>query len=130
MSNFIIWYDFNFQQLYDTGFMGLALGSHLRGGIWLVMTDNDLQDFFTKLYTPVDSRFLIPRQLSKQVVLTEVYRMGRSYPLQQNNFAVWTPEEGLVCTTESLLKRRSNFQGLVMNGLVDDVSSLFLNSAS
>ena len=94
----------------------------LRGGIWLLMTDAQLYGLIEKVYIPVDSTFLTFRQHSRNVVLTETYRVGRGLPLQRHDVGMWTPGEGLEYIPQSLLKRRSDFHGFGITILVDYVS--------
>jgi len=47
-------------------------------------------------------------------ILTELYRVSPTYPLQSYLFGNWTAERGLSVSTVGFYKRRNNLQGLVM----------------
>jgi len=47
-------------------------------------------------------------------MLTELYRVSPTYPLQTYLFGNWTAEKGLSVSTVGFYKRRNNLQGLVM----------------
>ena len=87
---------------------------------------NNLNYYFTTLDTPLDSRVLIAYQLSSEVMFTEIYKVDQYFPLQEKEFGIWSQQEGLVCNTESFLKRRSDFQGFVIKALIQSVSRSYL----
>ena len=117
-SNYIIWYDLTFLQF---KYQRMVL---LRRGTWLFITNTELYDFFKTMNASIDSKFLVARQLPSKVLLTEMYQLEDEFPLQEKDFAIWTPQQGLVCIAESFLKRRSNFQGLPLKALTQSVSTL------
>ena len=60
------------------------------------------------------------------VVLTEVYRVSPTIPLQTYRFGNWTAGGGLTWPSQDLYRRRNNLQGIVLRVAVNDVMYLHL----
>jgi hypothetical protein len=81
---------------------------------WLLFLDTNtsLEQFFTNINIPFDCQFLVAQpQNDHVVVLTEVYRVNSTLPLQTYRFGNWTAGGGLTGPSEGLYKRRNNLQG-------------------
>ena len=81
---------------------------------WLLFLDTNtsLEYFFTDINIPFDCQFLVAQPQSDHVVvLTEVYRVRPTLPLQTYRFGNWTVGGGLTWPSEGLYKRRNNLQG-------------------
>jgi len=57
-------------------------------------------------------------------ILTELYRVSPTYPLQSYQFGNWTAERGLSVSTVGFYKRRNNLQGLVMKTGTSEVRAV------
>jgi hypothetical protein len=60
------------------------------------------------------------------VVLTEVYRVSATLPLQTYRFGNWTAGGGLTWPSQSLYSRRHNLQGIVLRVAANNVMYLHL----
>jgi hypothetical protein len=60
------------------------------------------------------------------VVLTEVYHVSPTLPLQTYRFGNWTAGGGLTWPSQSLYCRRHNLQGIVLRVAVNNVMYLHL----
>jgi hypothetical protein len=81
---------------------------------WLLFLDTNtsLEQFFTDINIPFNCQFLVAQTQSDHVVvLTEVYRVRPTLPLQTYRFGNWTVGGGLSCRSEGLYTRRNNLQG-------------------
>ena len=81
--------------------------------IWLLFLDTNtsLEQFFTDINIPFDCQFLVAQPQSDHVVvLTEVYRVSPTLPLQTYRFGNWTAGRGLTWPAEDLYRRRNNLQ--------------------
>jgi hypothetical protein len=94
-----------FQSLSDT---------YSSGAIWLLFLDTNtsLEQFFTHINIPFYCQFLVAQpQTDHVVVLTEVYRVSPTFPLQTYRFGNWTAGGGLNWPSQGLYRRRNNLQG-------------------
>ena len=85
--------------------------------IWLLFLDTNtsLEQFFTDINIPFDCQFLVAQpQTDHVVVLTEVYRVSSTLPLQTYSFANWTAGGCLTWPSEGLYRRRNNLKGLTV----------------
>ena len=85
--------------------------------IWLLFLDTNtsLEQFFTDFNVPFDCQFLVAQPQSDHVVvLTEVYRVSPTLPLQTYCFGNWTAGGGLTWPKEGLYMRRKNLKGLTI----------------
>jgi hypothetical protein len=84
---------------------------------WLLFLDTNtsLEQFFTGINIPFDCQFLVAQpQGDHVVVLTEVYRVSPTLPLQTYRFGNWTAGGGLTWPSQGLYRRRKNLPGLVL----------------
>jgi len=87
--------------------------------IWLQFLDTNtsLELFFTDINIPFDCQFLVAQPQSDHVVvLTEVYRVSPTLPLQTYRFGNWTAGGGLTWPSQGLYMRRNNLKGLTIPG--------------
>jgi hypothetical protein len=87
------------------------------GAIWLLFLDTNtsLEQFFTDINIPFDCQFLVAQPQGDHVfVLTEVYRVSPTLPLQTYRFGNWTAGGGLTWPSQGLYRRRNNVQGLLL----------------
>ena len=90
--------------------------------VWLLFLETSVDQFFEDVYIPVDCEFLVAQRSGEETVqLTEVYRMGEGLPLQRQHFGTWD-QNGLRVSTESLVRRRSNFHNYTITGTSFNVS--------
>ena len=85
--------------------------------IWLLFLDTNtsLEQFFTDINIPFDCQFLVAQpQIDHVVVLTEVYRVNPTLPLQTYSFGNWTAGGGLTWTSKDFYVRRKNLKGLTI----------------
>jgi hypothetical protein len=85
--------------------------------IWLLFLDTNtsLEQFFTDINISFDSQFLVAQpQSDPVVVLTEVYRVSPTLPLQTYRFRNWTAGGGLTWPSQGLYSRRKNLNGLTI----------------
>jgi len=91
-------------------------------------TNTSLEQFFTNINIPFDCQFLVAQPQSDHVVvLTEVYRVSPTLPLQTYCFGNWTAGNGLPWPSESLYRRRNNLQGHTIRAAHIKVSQNFFN---
>ena len=82
--------------------------------IWLLFLDTNtsLEQFFTDINIPFDCQFLVAQPQSDHViVLTEVYRVSPTLPLQTYRFGNWTSGGALTWSSQGLYTRRNNLKG-------------------
>jgi hypothetical protein len=84
--------------------------------IWLLFLDKNssLEEFFTGINIPFNCEFLVAQPDDHDVVLTEVYRVSPTLPLQTYCFGNWTPHGGLTWPSQGFYQRRNNLQGLTL----------------
>jgi hypothetical protein len=93
--------------------------------IWLLFlnTTSSLQEFFANVNIPFNCEFLVAQKEEDDVVvLTEVYRVSPSLPLQTYRFCNWSANSGLTCSSVGLYQRRGNLEGLVLITSIKAVS--------
>ena len=99
--------------------------------IWLLflVTSTSLEQFFTDINIPFDFQFLVAQPQSDHVVvLTEVYRVSPTLPLQTYRFGNWTAGGGLTWPSQGFYRRRHNLQGHVIRAAHRNASeSLWMN---
>ena len=86
--------------------------------IWLLFLDTNtsLEQFFNDINIPFDCEFLVAQPQSDHVVvLTEVYRVSPTLPLQTHHFGKWTAGGGLTWPSQGLYSRRKNLNGLTIH---------------
>jgi hypothetical protein len=86
--------------------------------IWLLFLDTStsLEQFFTDINIPFDCQFLVAQpQSDNVVVLTEVYRVSPTLPLQTYRFGNWTAGGGLTWPSQGLYTTRKNLNGITMH---------------
>jgi hypothetical protein len=106
------------------------LDTYSSRAIWLLLLDmnTSLEQFFTDINIPFDCQFLVVQPQSDHVfVLTEVYRVSPTLPLQTYCFGNWPPGGGLTWPSQSLYRRRNNLQGHIFWAAHVNVSRNFLN---
>jgi hypothetical protein len=82
-----------------------------------------LEQFFIDINIPFDCQFLVAQPQSDQVVvLTEVYRVSSTLPLQTNRFGNWTAGGGLNWPSQGFYMRRKNLKGLTIQATKLNVS--------
>jgi hypothetical protein len=98
--------------------------------IWLLFLDTNtsLEQFFMDINIPFDCQFLVAQPLSDHVVLlTEVYRVSPTLPLQTYRFGKWTAGGCLTWPSQGFYTRRKNLKGLTFQAIKASVSgNLFL----
>ena len=85
--------------------------------IWLLFLDTNtsLEQFFTDINIPFDCQFLVAQPQSDHVVLlTEVYRVSPTLPLQTYRFGNWTAGGSLTWPSQCFYMRRKNLKGLTI----------------
>jgi hypothetical protein len=89
-----------------------------------------LEDFFADIYIPLDCEFLVAQRSNGteegdlEVLLTEVYNVHPTRPLQINPVARWSSNSGLKWSEISFLERRADLQGISLKAAVfNDVSN-------
>jgi hypothetical protein len=92
-------------------------------------TNTSLEQFFTDINIPFDCQFLVAQPQSDHVlVLTEVYRVNPTLPLQTYRFGNWTAGGGgLTWPSQGLYRRRNNIQGNNLRTVHINVSRNFFN---
>ena len=84
--------------------------------VWLLFLESYYtpEELFADINIPFDCEFIVVQQVDGHTILTELYRVGPTFPLQTYVFGNWTAERGLSMSTVGFYKRRNNLQGLVM----------------
>ena len=85
--------------------------------IWLLFLDTNtsLEQFFTDINIPFDCQFLVAQPQTDQVVmLTEVYRVSPTLPLQTYRFGNWTAGGGIIWPSLGFYARRKNLKRLTI----------------
>jgi len=86
------------------------------------------EQFFIDINIPFDCQFLVAQPQSDHiVVLTEVYRVSPTLPLQIYRCGNWTAGGGLTWPSQGLYKRRNNLQGHIFWAAHVRVSRNFFN---
>ncbi|XP_021925047.1 glutamate receptor ionotropic, delta-1-like [Zootermopsis nevadensis] len=95
----------------------LARTVRLSGAKWLLFLDRDsvLEHFFADADIPFDCELLVAQPGdSRHVMLSEVYRVSSSLPLQTHRLGNWTPVGAFSWPTQTFYGRRNTLQGLVL----------------
>ncbi|XP_069681549.1 probable glutamate receptor [Periplaneta americana] len=81
---------------------------------WLLFLDAGTQivEFFTDINIPFDCEFLVAQPADGGILLTEIYRVAPTLPLQVYRLGTWTPESGMNLSTLSFYQRRSHVHGI------------------
>jgi hypothetical protein len=86
-------------------------------------TNKSLDLFFTDINIPFDCQFLVAQPQSDHVVLlTEVYRVSPTLPLQTYHFGNWTAGGGLTWSSQGFYMGRKNLKGLTIQATRVNVS--------
>jgi hypothetical protein len=94
--------------------------------IWILFLDTNtsLEQFFTDINIPFDCQFLVAQPQSDHfVVLTEVYRVRPTLPLQTYRFGKWTAGGGMTWPSQGFYTRRNNLKGLTFQATKPNVST-------
>jgi hypothetical protein len=108
----------------------LTQGTQASTAIWLLFLDTNtsLEQFFTDINIPFDCQFLVAQpQCDHVVVLTEVYRVNPTLPLQTYRFGNWTAGGGLTWPSQGLYRRRNNLHCHIIHATHINVSQNFFN---
>ena len=92
---------------------------------WVLFVDTkcSLDEFFSDVYIPFDCEFVVVQPAGdKGAILTEVYRVSPSFPLQKYRFGTWSASDGLFCTDKGFYQRRDNLQGIALKTAYTRVS--------
>jgi hypothetical protein len=103
----------------------MATHNNFTRSIWLLLmnTGTATEKFFTGIDVPVDSELLVAQQQEDDVQLTEVYRVGRGYPLQEDSFGTVSGQNNALSAMETpFYHRRDNLHGLIMKAVTTEVS--------
>jgi hypothetical protein len=105
----------------------LSRATILSHAVWLLFLDKNssLEEFFTGINIPFNCEFLVAQPDGHVVILTEVYRVRPTLPLQTYRFGNWTPDGGLTWPSQGFYQRRNNLQGIVLRVAVNNVTSNF-----
>jgi hypothetical protein len=104
------------------------LDTHSSKAIWLLFLDTNtaLEQFFTDINIAFDCQFLVAQPQSDHfVVLTEVYRVSPTLPLQTYRFGNWTAGGGLTWPSQGLYMRRNSLEGHIIHTAHQNVSRIF-----
>jgi hypothetical protein len=107
-----------------------VLDAYSSKAIWLLFLDTNtsLEQFFTDINIRFDCQFLVAQPQSDHVVmLTEVYRVRPTLPLQKYRFGNWTAGGGLTWPLQNLYTKRNNLQGHVIRAAHVKVSRNFFS---
>jgi hypothetical protein len=84
---------------------------------WMLFLDTTwlLDEFFSDVHIPFDCEFVVVQPAGDEgAILTEVYRVSPSFPLQKHRFGTWSAGDGLFCTDKGFYQRRDDLQGLAL----------------
>ncbi|XP_069679352.1 glutamate receptor U1-like [Periplaneta americana] len=90
---------------------------------WLLIldTNSSLDELFSKVNIPFDCEFLVAHPEGVKVVLTKLYRVGPTLPLQKFQIGEWSSRGDIKWSTSGL-ERRNKLQGLILKTGVLDAS--------
>jgi hypothetical protein len=94
---------------------------------WMLFVDTKwpLDEFFSDVYIPFDCEFMVVQPAGEEgAILTEVYRVSPSFPLQKYRFGTWSAGGGLICTDDGFYQRRDNLKELALKTAFLKVSVL------
>jgi hypothetical protein len=92
---------------------------------WLVFLESysQMEQFFAGIDIPFDCEMIVAQQVDGHIfVLTEVYRIAPSLPLQSYRLGNWTPDAGISWPTQYIHSKRNKLHGLVLKTGVIEVS--------
>jgi len=81
-----------------------------------------LEEFFDKIYIPLDSEFLVAQISSRsrgkrqEVKLTEVFNIHATQTLQKFHVGSWSSGTGLTWFMAPFVQRRRHLNGIVIKG--------------
>jgi hypothetical protein len=96
-------------------FLQAFLDTYSSKATWLLFLDTNtsLEQFFADINIPFDCQFLVAQpQNDHVVVLTEVYCVSPTLPLQTYRFGNWTAGGSLTWPSQGFYIRRKNLKGL------------------
>jgi hypothetical protein len=93
---------------------------------WLLFLDSmtSLEDDFSDNSIPLDCQFLVAQRSTGteegdlEVLLTEVYNVHPTRPLQINPVARWSSNSGITSSEDSFRDRRADLQGISLKAAV------------
>lgn len=97
---------------------------------WIFFDTNmSLLELFRNIHIWFDWEVIFANDTTtNQIDLFEVYHVAEKKPLNVDYFATWTKDQGLQLHRVSLVQRRNNLQGQVINGgSIHYPVSLFIN---
>jgi hypothetical protein len=100
---------------------------HLSDAKWLLFLEraSRLENFFTGIDIPFDCEMLVAQPGDNHAfLLTEVYRVSPSLPLQTYRLGNWAAGGVVTWPTQHFYERRNKLQGLVLKTGVTKVSFL------
>ena len=87
-----------------------------------------MEQFFTDINIPFDCQFLVAQPQSDHVVvLTEVYRVSPTLPLQTYRFGNWTAGRGFTWPSQGLYTSRNNLNGYIIQATQQKVRESHLD---
>ncbi|PNF21606.1 hypothetical protein B7P43_G12571 [Cryptotermes secundus] len=119
------------KDFYAAGFDALLSGSaRLRDAKWLLFLERDscFEKFFAGIDIPFDCELVVAQPgSSHEFVLTEVYRVSPSLPLQTRRLGNCADGRAVSWPSQYLYGRRNKLQGLVLKtGVAEHLSSVII----
>ncbi|KAL0269924.1 UNVERIFIED_CONTAM: hypothetical protein PYX00_007506 [Menopon gallinae] len=97
------------------GYAQLTHQLRVKDSIWLIFLDDDIEGFFSEANLLFDCQVIVANvRTEDMVILYEVYRVRKDYPLRYDYYGKWTRDGGLDVAKDTLYDRRSNLEGLVL----------------
>jgi hypothetical protein len=86
----------------------------LSNTVWLAFSGSGslLEDIFTGITIPFDCEFLVVQKRDSSIILTEVYHISPSRPLQMNCLGNWSPPTDISWPSEEFFQRRHSLQNI------------------
>ncbi|XP_069694865.1 uncharacterized protein [Periplaneta americana] len=99
-----------------SGLLKVTSATDLARAKWLVFLEAGLlmERVLEGIIIPFHCEFLVVQPGPAAFVLTEVYHVSPSLPLQTYNFGTWTVRDGLTWPTNAFYQRRNNMKGAVL----------------
>lgn len=112
---------------FDYSLLQESTVSNMSAGRWLLFLDNmtSLEDYFADIHIPLSCEFLVAQHVAptKEISLTEVFRVHPTRPLQTNLIGTWSSSRGFTWSTAPFGEGRGDLQGaLVQAGIYSAVS--------
>lgn len=112
---------------FDYSLLQESTVSNMSAGRWLLFLDNmtSLEDYFADIHIPLSCEFLVAQHVAptKEISLTEVFRVHPTRPLQTNLMGTWSSSRGFTWSTAPFGEGRGDLQGaLVQAGIYSAVS--------